>query len=220
MMRMDMYSTIHKGLRRALFAVAEEVARTDFGDAAQAERTQRSVRLLLTALDEHAHHEDRVVMPAIAKVGPTVFADLQADHNRVGGMQREMEQLLDRLAGAGTDERISLGQKLHQKMNRLIGEHMFHMDREETTTNRLLQAHYTDDELKALHMEILRGIPAERLAQMAELMIPAITAQERRMLVAGLQFVLPPEVFSRVQAAADGVSVSKDAGALLESLSA
>jgi hypothetical protein len=220
MMRMDLYTTIHKGLRRALFAVAEEIARTDFGDAAQAERTLKSVRLLLTALDEHALHEDRVVMPAIAKVGPTVFAELQADHNRVGGLQREMEQLLDRFATANADERLSLGQRLHEKMGRLVGEHMFHMDREETTANRLLQAHYTDEQLKALHVEILRGIPAERLCQMAELMLPAVTVQEQQAVLAGLQAVLPPEFFPRVQASANASNLQGEASALLERMSA
>jgi hypothetical protein len=220
MRRMDLYSTIHKGLRRALFTVAGTIARTDFGDAAQAERAQKSTRLLLEALDEHAHQEDRVLMPAIEKVGPAVFAELQADHSRVGGLQREMEQLLDRFATATADERLSLGQRLHEKMGRLVGEHMFHMDREETTANRLLQAHYSDEELKALHVEILRGIPAERLCQMAEIMLPAVTAQEQRAVLAGLQAVLPPELFPRVQAAASDSGAQLDAGALLERMSA
>jgi hypothetical protein len=212
---MDLYTTIHKGLRRAMFSAAQEVARTDFTEAALTDRTVETVRYLFGLLDEHASHEDRVLMPEIAKIGPAVFADLQADHNRVGGMQREIEQHLGRLAAATGDERLSLGQRLHEKMGRLVSEHLMHMDREETTAMRLLWAHRTDEELKALHGRILGAIPVDRMCEWAGILLPAVTPQERAGMMAGLQFLYPPEEFAKLLAIADGArSHSEGASAL------
>ncbi len=206
MRRMDLYSTMHKGLRAAMFDAAQAIARTEFGEAGPTGHAVAAARRLLAFLDAHAAAEDRVLMPELERLGPTVFADLQADHSRIGGLQMDITRDLDRLAAAAGEERIALGQRLHEKMNRLISEHLLHMHREETTANRLLWAHRTDEELTVLQRRIIGPIPADQLVEWAEILIPAINPQERAGFLAGLRAKVSPAEFTRLAALA-GASV-------------
>lgn len=197
MQRMDLYKTIHKALRAILFETTIRVGRTDFQERDATEQTVAAVRRLLGFLEEHGAHEDRVVMPEIARLSPTAFADLQADHHRVAGLQRELEQLLHRLEDAPLEQRLSLGRRLQQRLGLLTAEHLQHMEREETRGNRLLWAHHTDEELLHMHGRILGAIPAPRMLEWAGILIPVIDTEERRVLVHGLQERLPMEELQR-----------------------
>jgi hypothetical protein len=196
--RLDLFITIHKGLRSALFETTQQVARTDFHDPDASERTASAVRRLVGYLDEHAAHEDRVLMPVIAELSPPLFAELNADHSRVDGLQRELEGLADRLATASEEERVSLGRRLYERIGKLVAEHMLHMDREETSANRLLWAHRTDEELRVLHLAILTSIPPARLVEYAKIMLPSVSPAERTALLGGLQRLLPAEETAEV----------------------
>jgi hypothetical protein len=201
MERMDLFTTVHKGLRATMFEATERVARTDFTEPSALEQAAAAVRRCLSLLEEHAHLEDLVVFPEIAQIGPALFADLNAEHTRVGGLQTEIAQLLDRLLAAPPAERLTLGRRLHERMGRLVAAHLQHMDGEETTATRLLWAHRTDDELRALHGRVLGSIPPDRMRIWAEVLLPAINPAERAILLAGLQAKLPAEAFERLSSA-------------------
>jgi hypothetical protein len=47
MKRLELYTTVHKGLRSALFAAAERIARTNFADPAAAREVAGSLGFLL-----------------------------------------------------------------------------------------------------------------------------------------------------------------------------
>jgi hypothetical protein len=200
--RMDLFSTVHKGLRAALFDAAQQVARTDWTDRSAVEATVAAIRRTLAILDDHAQHEDAVILPEIAELGPAVYAELHADHNRVGGLQLDVTKLIDRLLEAPDAERASHGKRLHERMGRLVAEHLLHMEREETTANRLLQAHRTDEELRALHARILRSLETERVVDWVGTLLSAITPAERGLVLAGLEANLPAAAFARVREAA------------------
>lgn len=200
MRRMDMFTSVHKGLRSVLFDTARRVARNDFRDTTSAQRTAAAVQRLIGLLAEHADHEDRLVFPEVERLNAVVFAELHGDHVRVDGLQREVEQLAARLPQANEDERLSLGQRLHERMNRLVAEHLLHMDREETTANRILWAHRTDAELRSLHGSILRSIPPARMKEWAEIMLPALSPEERAPLLAGLHEILSAGEIERIVA--------------------
>lgn len=201
---MEPFTIVHKAIRSAMFDAVRDIARTDFTRKEQALACAARVRALIGYLDEHAAHEDRVILPVLAEIGPAVHAELQADHNRIGGIQRETEALADRIEAAATaEERAALGLRLHATAAQLTAEHLLHMNREETTAARVLWAHKTDEELQQLHVAIVSAIPPARLVAWAEMMIPSIAPAERQTLLAGLERGLPAELFSRLAAHAE-----------------
>lgn len=198
MQRTDLYTTIHKAIRAVLFDTSTRVARTAFADPAESAFAVARVRRLLGFLDEHAEHEDAVLMPEIAALAPEVHAALQADHTRVSGMQHEIAALCERFAGANADERHALGQRLQQRLHRLIAAQLAHLEREEVDANRVLQAHRSDAELQALNGRIVASIAPVRLAEWMELLLPELSASERGELLRGMRQNMPPAAFDAV----------------------
>jgi hypothetical protein len=72
-----------------------------------------------------------------------------------------------RLDSATDVERVSLGRRIHERMNQFLAEHLQHMAREEGCGQRLLWAHLDDSQLGAMHGAILGSIPPARFEPVA-----------------------------------------------------
>jgi hypothetical protein len=202
MQRVDLYGTVHKGLRAALFATARDVAATDFSQAPETAAAAAGVERLLAFLAEHAEHEDDAILPAIARVAPELQADLAAEHARVEGLGAELGRIAERLASASETERVSLGRRLHERMGLFVAEQLQHMAREEGQANRVLWAHFSDPELKEIEQRIVGAIPPARMAAWMELMLPAMNLAERAELVGELTAAVPADVLAQLLAGA------------------
>lgn len=203
MARLDLYGTVHKGLRAALFSTAAKAAGSDFTSAAEARAAAGAVRDLLGFLDEHAALEDGVIMPELERIGPEVHAALQADHSRLDGLQRDLATVAERIESADDAAmREALGRRLHDRLGRLAAEHLLHMQREEQDASRLLWAHRSDEELRALHVRITGRIPPPRMARWLAIMLPAVSAPERAAMLGGLRAAVPPPAFGELTAPA------------------
>lgn len=202
MERFDLYGGIHKGIRRTLYETAAALAATDFEDPAGCARARAALRRMLGYLDEHARHEDEVILPVLATLAPELFHDLRAEHARVDGLQRELEGLADRLEGASAPERLSLGRRIEDRIGKLVAAQLMHLAREEGDANRILWAHRDDAQLLELQDRIVGGIAPERLSEWYGLAVPAMNPRERRALVADLRASLPAGLFEQVTAGA------------------
>lgn len=202
MNRLDLYTPIHKAIRSALFDAAIALGRTAFADAAEADAAVTRLRQLFAWLAEHAEHEDAIVLPELQRCAPEVHAGLEAEHARLVGMQRELEQLLPRLAAAAADQRPAIGRRLQHGLHDLIAAQLAHLEREEIGANRALWERFDDDGLRALHARIMARIAPERLAQWLRLMLPALSRPERQQLLGDLQRRLPPDAFGALTAPA------------------
>jgi hypothetical protein len=186
MERHDLFTSVHKGLRAAMFEAGALLGHADFRDGAEALHAARAVERLLSLLDEHAAHEDAVVLPAVEALGPELFVSIRDDHARIDGLQRELAHLVGRLAGAGEAERAALGRRIHDRFGIVLAEQLRHMQREEQEVQRLLWAHLDDEALRALHRSVLARIPAARAAEWLGVILPALAAPERAAVVAAL----------------------------------
>lgn len=198
MNRYDLYTTVHKGVRKGLFEAVLAVGGTDFAQAGEVAVALREVRRLLAFLEEHSEHEDAVILPELAALAPELHADLRAEHARIEGLQAEIERILARLEAADGAQRTALGRRLADRMAGLAAEHLRHMGREEIDANRVLWAHRSDADLKALEDRIVAGVPAERMGEWLALMLPAMNGAERRELLTGMAAEMPVAAFGVV----------------------
>lgn len=182
--RHDLFSTVHKGLRHALFQTASRVARTDFDDPRERAAATQEVTSCLALLREHAEHEDRFIFPALLRADRELFASLEVDHTRLEQAAIDVESLLPRLAAA--DDRAAFGAELQRRCHALVAEHLQHMAREEREVNAALWASYDDDELRAIHGQIIAAVPPEQRQTWQTLLFAAISAPERRALEAAM----------------------------------
>lgn len=198
MNRFDLYTTIHKGVRRALFETALTVAATDFSDATQSAITCSGVRRLIDFLDEHAAHEDDAILPELVRCAPELHADMRSEHTKLDGLQREIAALVERIPDAAQGERIALGQRLELRLGRLVAAHLNHLCVEETEVNRMLWAHYSDAQLLEIQNRIVASISPERLAEWYSLTLPALNLRERRELLSAMRSGMPAALFEQV----------------------
>ena len=75
-MRTDLFTPIHKALRRNLFETAIALGRTDFTSPQETAAAEKLVAECLGFLREHADHEDRHVLPEIARLAPELAASM------------------------------------------------------------------------------------------------------------------------------------------------
>jgi hypothetical protein len=185
MTRLDLFLAVHKGIRAELFETARLVARSDFSQRAEAQAAAARVQRSFGFLEEHARHEQGVVFAELLPHAPVLCAELDNEHARIDGLMLEVVRLLARLDEAPQTECVALGRRLHSALGCFVAEYLRHMEREEGETNRRLWAHFSDEQLGALHGRIIAAIEPVRLEQWMELILPELNPGERAALLAG-----------------------------------
>lgn len=179
-MRVDLFTPIHKGLRRKLFETAIAVGRTDFSSEAEAAAAKRLVDECLTYLREHAELEDRHVVPEVARLSPELAATMADEHPELERAAIAVDSLWPRFAPLGPGERLAMGGELARRFQALVAMQLRHMDREEREVNAVFWAHLQDSALAAVSRRIVVDIPPARLLTwQQDVLFPAWSAPER-----------------------------------------
>jgi len=178
-MRLDAFTPIHKGLRRNLFETAIALGRTDFSSADETAAAERTVGECLTYLREHAEHEDRHVVPEIARLAPELAAIIAVEHPELERAAIAVDSLWPRFAALGTEERQALGGELQRRFQALVALHLRHMDREEREVNAAFWAGMDDVGIAAISRRIISDIPPARMLHwQQQVLLPAWSAPE------------------------------------------
>lgn len=179
-MRVDLFSTIHKGVRAMLFDLSATAARADVTSTASVDELVAHVDRVLSFLDEHAGLEDQFIFPVVRTLDPLLADELAADHRGLDAVQREVELAAHALALTDLSQRPVVGAQLIRVVNHLIAVQLLHMNREETEVNATLWAGLSDVELGAMRARIGSHIPSDRMAQWVAILEPAMNPVERR----------------------------------------
>jgi hypothetical protein len=173
-MRTDLFTPIHKGLRRNLFETAITLGRTDFTSPQETAAAETLVAECLGFLREHAEHEDRHVLPEIAHLAPELAASLREEHAAIA-----IDSLWPRFAPLGPEERQAMGAELQRRFQSLVAAQVRHMDREEREVNAVFWAKLQDRDIGALGRRIVVSIPPDRLLRwQRQVLLPAWSAPE------------------------------------------
>lgn len=184
-MRLDLFTPIHKGLRRTLFETAIALGRTDFSSPDETAAAETLAGECLTYLREHAEHEDRHVVPEIARLAPELAATMAEEHPALERAAIAVDSLWPRFAPLGPDERLAMGAELARRFQALVAMQLRHMEREEREVNAVFWAGMADGELLALNSRIVGSIPPARLVNfLSRVLMPALSAPERAAVAA------------------------------------
>jgi hypothetical protein len=213
MARIDLYRNVHKGQRAHLFSLAIELGRADHEDAAKVNALATRLRAALAELRRHAENEERFIHPLLQARAPKVAAMLEREHQDLDPVLAEVEERLDGLQGASRSP-SETGVELYGAWCRMVSIYLTHIDAEERLGMAALWDTCTDDDILA----VIRAFIASRTAaeQIEDLRIqaPALSPQERAMLVssamkggapveavwANLAAVLPSHDLARLRA--------------------
>jgi hypothetical protein len=178
-MRTDIFTPVHKGLRRNLFETAIALGRTDFTSREETAAAEALVGECLGFLREHAEHEDRHVVPEIARLAPELAAAMAEEHPELERAAIAVDSLWPRFAPLGPEERQAMGGELQRRFQALVAAQLRHMDREEREVNAVFWAHLPDRDIGAMSRRIVVSIPPARLLTWTQqVFLPAWSARE------------------------------------------
>jgi Hemerythrin HHE cation binding domain len=194
--RIDLYSTIHKGLRVFMTRSLEAVGRMDAADAEDVAQTIAQLRTLLGLMRTHMHVENQFVHPALEARRPGASRRTASEH---AGHEEAFEQLHSAILVLERADRAARGGAatlLYRRLALFVGENLEHMHFEETENNALLWAAYSDAELARIHDALLASIAPEERALVLHWMLPVPAAAKRAEMLTGLQAKLPAAAFA------------------------
>jgi hypothetical protein len=193
--RVDIYAGIHKAVRAYLCDTLARVARLDLDDEHETAATLLQTRELLEFCTDHIAHEDVFVHPAMEARQPGSTAGTAADHLHHAQTVAALLEACDALATGAGAERLAAWQRLQHGLALFTGDNLLHMASEEGANNAVLQSCYSDDELVALHQQIVAAIPPKKMAVGMRWMLVGSSPAERTRLMAGLRADAPPPAF-------------------------
>jgi len=199
--RMDFYAPIHKALRLYMFETLTRLGRADAGDIDELSGAVAQLQALLSMLRGHVAHENEYVHPPME-------ARRAGSSRLVGGQHEEHLASIDaldqeslELLAAPAARRDALTMRLYRHLALFVAENLQHMHIEETVHNAELWAAYSDDELMALHDELIAHIAPEEMQQVNHWMAPALSLDELTGMLQGMKAGMPAPMFEAVAAA-------------------
>jgi len=163
----DIFTNVHKGIRRALFHVCTLLGRAD-GDEARTREAREELKQVLHFVQFHGDNEDLLILPLLSQRVPLVAAQMQTAHARLHPMLDALNAQADT---ASTEA-------LHQELAAFISVYLAHMHQEEHELQPLIRA----------------AISAEELAQQGRGSVARATPDEQRMMLGWMLPALPQAV--------------------------
>lgn len=194
--RFDIYTKVHKGLRKALFEFAYAAGRTDYLNDAEVKALHRLGKDVILFLNEHARNEESYQLPLLEKKVPGAAGHDHEEHERIDKLVLALERELDELAATPSSLRQERGESFYHSVNNFIAGYLVHMREEEFETTRLFYQHCTDDELRGALKLIVANMPPDVQQMTSRYILAAITPDERLEILNGVKATAPPHVLN------------------------
>jgi hypothetical protein len=198
--RFNMYTDIHKGVRRALFEAVMLVGSLDLSEAEGMAEAQGLWEELKALLREHVDNERQYVHPLYEAAMPGVARALTVDHEVQEAFLGELEGHFARLAARPDPAgRVTLGLEFYRRLNLFLGDYLPHLQREEGLHMRNLWDLYTDEELGEVVARILNAETPEAAARSGRFILLASNHQDRMAFMGAVGAGLKPPVMAQMQ---------------------
>lgn len=197
--RDDLFTHIHKALRKGLFEITQLVGSTDWSDPTQVAETDARWRALLQLLHSHTHHEDTYIFELLPDA-LTCAADEEhiALEHRIDEIAADVERLVR--SPNGTD-----GLGLYRELALFVADYLHHLHVEETFLMQAIWERCHDDEIAATRAAFMADTPPGVMRTAVELMLPAVDARTRAAMLAGMAANSPSETIDDLGALCDRV---------------
>ena len=215
----NVYSRVHKGLRKALFDLAYMAGRTDYTNAAERASLRAQSNETLQFLIHHGHIEDTVVLPLLEAKIPGVSKNDIDDHVRIHDEVYGLQLMLDAIQDCPTPEECQrAGEEYYLKVNIFIADYLTHMNHEEVVMAPLFNEHYTQEELQGIHRTAGANSSPKEMMVVLRYMVPSIDPLDRAMLIGDIKQGAPAPAFEATMMAIKGTLDENEWTALHASL--
>ena len=196
--RVDLYVGIHKAMRALMVDILVAVGRMDPQDESEFEGVSSRVLQLADFCTSHLTHENEFVHVALEACQPGSSARIAHEHVEHGDAIARLKEAVLRMRRCAGAQREHEALALYRQLALFIAHNFEHMHTEETAHNQTLWAHYSDEELMALHGRLVASVPPQENLFVMRWMIPAMTPAERLEALGGMKAHAPAPAFAAV----------------------
>lgn len=157
--RYNIFKRTHKGLRSMLFNAGAKIQHTDFTKQRQAAYTINSIKQTTLSFTYHINKEDSIVYHAVALEAPYIIAMIEKTNKKDVALAQSISELILTYDKLNTKkEKIAFGFELQAAFFEFTASVLQHINKEEAVINELLWDKFSDHELAALEMEIMKKV--------------------------------------------------------------
>jgi hypothetical protein len=179
MERYNIFYQIHKGLRALLHETALKVQRADFDVPEEADEVIKSLSVLISLFEEHAHTEDNYILHPLEEKERAVSELFGHDHEKDHQLGERLSSLLVMLRHTQpAQERKLIGSAIRLAFTEFLVFNLEHMASEESTLNSYLWKHYTDEQLHGITIRIVSEMSAEYSEKFNRIMMRGLSNTE------------------------------------------
>ena len=199
MERYNIFNLIHKGLRASLYHTAIQLQQTDFSEQAETEEAVNRVREIIMLFEEHAHKEDRFILPVIRQFEPSVAAGFEDEHKKDEELGSQLQNSIRKTESAHTLlEKLEAGRNLIGSFEAFTLFNLQHMAKEEDLLNKILWRYYSDDEIKTISTSIAQSVAPWMQDFYTTWMLRGINSTEASNWIKSIKNGMPSIIFKTV----------------------
>lgn len=202
-MRVNIFNQIHKGLRALLYETSLLLQQTDFSHEEEMKAAVERVTLVADLFDDHAHHEDEFILPAIQEYEPSIVDAFEQEHETDGRLTRALKDSLMAVQMASPLVRTEMANELTKTFVHFMVFNLEHMSKEENILNKILWRYYSDDEILAIQKKILASLSPWSAATGSRWMMRGLNNPEIVRWLRSVEESAPESVFQNLFATAE-----------------
>jgi hypothetical protein len=176
----DLFTNVHKGIRRALFAACARLGSAD-GDATRESAARACLAEALYFVAHHGENEELLLLPVLRERAPQVVSQLSAAH---ASLDRARADLLSEQPLAA----------LYLAACAFTSQYLAHMDEEERAFSPAIRAALSSDEAIAFGRRSVERTSPRDQRMMLGWMLPAMTPADVDTFLARLPPALAAEL--------------------------
>lgn len=196
--RPDIYSKVHKGLRKALFDLSYTTGNTDFTNDESLVALAKLYHDVVKFLDEHGKNEELYQLPLLESKIPGSVKHDKLEHEIIERKINLLNRSFNNLISSSNGDRKLKGEVFYHLLNEFISDYLNHMRDEELETAKLFYEHCTDEEISSALKKIVANMMPQDMMLMLKYMIPAINDNERFELLKGIKTNAPQPAFNAI----------------------
>ena len=176
MKRYNAFYLIHKALRAMLYDAAITLQQTDFSNSSEAENMLSKINDVLFAFEQHAHHEDKFILPAIEQFETGLAASFENEHVEDLRLSNSLKNLVIIYENTSfAEEQTACGSAIKKSFVEFLVFNIEHMAKEEMLLNQALWQHYTDEQILDIQQKLQASISPAEMQSAAKWMMRAIS---------------------------------------------
>jgi len=196
--KIDFYSTLHKGLRRALFAASLGIAQVDDRDSFAVEEALDTLYDTLKLVSRLGGVESQRIHAFLETFRPGATQAAQADSERQTLAIGALVQLEKEIRAADARSRPELLATLNASFAAFVGEVLLHLSDAELEIMPLLRETGSYEELNEMQRQIFADLGRDAFVALVREIIPAVARRERIEFLATVQRCAPSAVWPSI----------------------